>query len=95
MVRQLGERLAMNTPIQGSAADIMKIAMASVYEALRDRGLRSSVILQVHDELILRAHRDEVEEVGALLIEKMESAYDLDVPLVAELNTGANWYELK
>jgi DNA polymerase-1 len=95
MVRQLGERLAMNTPIQGSAADIMKLAMASVYEELRNRGLRSSVILQVHDELILRAHRDEAEEVGDLLIEKMESAYELDVPLVAELNSGANWYELK
>ncbi|MDR1292429.1 MAG: DNA polymerase I [Clostridiales Family XIII bacterium] len=94
-VRRLGERLAMNTPIQGSAADIIKLAMASVYEALRARGLRSTVILQVHDELIIRAHRDEAEEVGVLLIEKMQSAYELDVPLVAELNEGANWYELK
>jgi DNA polymerase-1 len=95
MVRQLGERLAMNTPIQGSAADIMKLAMASVYEGLRARGLRSTVVLQVHDELIIRAHKDEADEVGALLKERMERAYELDVPLVAELNSGANWYELK
>jgi DNA polymerase-1 len=95
MVRQLGERLAMNTPIQGSAADIIKLAMIAVSDALRARGLRSSLILQVHDELIIRAHRDEGDEVSALLKEKMECAYELDAPLVAEVNTGCNWYELK
>jgi DNA polymerase-1 len=95
MMRQLGERLAMNTPIQGSAADIMKLAMIAVYQELRARGLRSKVILQVHDELIIRAHKDELEEASAVLKEKMEGAYDLAVPLLAELNTGANWYELK
>jgi DNA polymerase-1 len=95
MMRQLGERLAMNTPIQGSAADIIKLAMIAVHDALRARGLRSSLILQVHDELIIRAHRDEVDEVSALLKEKMESAYELDAPLIAEVNTGRNWYELK
>jgi DNA polymerase-1 len=95
MVRGLGERLAMNTPIQGSAADIMKLAMIAVYEELRGRGLRSKVILQVHDELIIRAHKDEVDEASAILKEKMESAYELAVPLVAEVNMGVNWYELK
>ncbi|MDR0518914.1 MAG: DNA polymerase I [Clostridiales Family XIII bacterium] len=95
MTRQLGERLAMNTPIQGSAADIMKLAMIAVYDGLRERGLRSRVILQVHDELIIRAHIDELDEVSAVLKEKMESAYELAVPLVADMNTGANWYELK
>jgi len=95
MVRQLGERLAMNTPIQGSAADIMKLAMIAVYKELRARRLRSKVILQVHDELIIRAYKDEIEEASAILKEKMEGAYDLAVPLLADLNTGANWYELK
>jgi DNA polymerase-1 len=95
MMRQLGERLAMNTPIQGSAADIMKLAMIAVHSELRARGLRSRVILQVHDELIIRAHRDELEEATAILKEKMESAYELSVPLAVDVNTGKSWYELK
>ncbi|MDR1495922.1 MAG: DNA polymerase I [Clostridiales Family XIII bacterium] len=95
IMRQLGERLAMNTPLQGSAADIIKLAMIAVDDALRSRDLRSALILQVHDELIIRAHRDEVEEVSALLKENMENACELGVPLVAEVHTGKNWYELK
>ncbi|MDR2162510.1 MAG: DNA polymerase I, partial [Clostridiales Family XIII bacterium] len=94
-VRQLGERLAMNTPIQGSAADIIKLAMIAVHDALRSRGLRSSLILQVHDELIIRTCKKEIMEVVSILKEKMESAFELDVPLVAEVSEGASWYELK
>ncbi|MDR2156766.1 MAG: DNA polymerase I, partial [Clostridiales Family XIII bacterium] len=94
-VRQLGERLAMNTPIQGSAADIIKLAMIGAHNALASRGLRSKVILQVHDELILQAHRDELDEASDILKTEMESACVLKVPLVAEVHTGKNWYELK
>lgn len=95
MVRQVGERLAMNTPIQGSAADIIKIAMVKVYNAIKERGLKSRLILQVHDELIINTYEEEKEIVAKLLVENMESAYDLAVKLKADLNVGNNWYELK
>lgn len=95
MVRQIGERLAMNTPIQGSAADIIKIAMIKVYEALKEQKLRSKLILQIHDELIVNTYLDEKEIVETLLVENMESAYKMAVELKAELNEGANWYDLK
>lgn len=94
-VRNLGERLAMNTPIQGSAADIIKLAMINVYKALKENGFKSKLILQVHDELIIETYKDELEDVKKLLKEKMESAMELSVKLVAEVNTGANWYDLK
>ncbi|MDR2132245.1 MAG: DNA polymerase I [Clostridiales Family XIII bacterium] len=93
--RQLGERLAMNTPIQGSAADIIKLAMIRVAGALRAARLRSRLILQVHDELIIEARADELDAVKALLRENMERAFPLRVPLTVELNTGKNWYDLK
>jgi DNA polymerase-1 len=93
--RQLGERLAMNTPIQGSAADIIKLAMIDVAHSLKAEGLKSRLILQVHDELIIDTSKDELEAVKRLLKEKMETAYSLSVPLVADLRAGANWYELK
>ncbi len=95
MLRQVGERLAMNTPIQGSAADIIKLAMIKVYNALKERGLKSDLILQVHDELLINTYRDEREEVEKLLVENMESAYQMTVELKAALNEGTNWYELK
>ncbi|MDR1573045.1 MAG: DNA polymerase I [Clostridiales Family XIII bacterium] len=95
MARQLGERLAMNTPIQGSAADIIKLAMIRVADALRAAKLRSRLILQVHDELIIEARTDEIDAVKTLLRENMEQAFSLRVPLTVELNTGANWYDLK
>ena len=95
MVRQLGERLAMNSPIQGSAADIIKIAMLRVYTALRDRKLKSRLILQVHDELILEVHRDEVAEATEILKDGMENAVKLDVKVEAALHQGENWYDLK
>ncbi|MGX8774786.1 MAG: DNA polymerase I, partial [Bacillota bacterium] len=95
MVRQIGERLAMNSPIQGSAADIIKIAMIRVYEAIRKAGLRSKLILQIHDELVINTYPDEKETVEKLLVENMESAYKLAVELKADVNEGKNWYELK
>jgi len=93
MVRQMGERLAMNSPIQGSAADIIKIAMIKVYDALRE--FRSRLILQVHDELIIETYKDEQDKVAELLTESMENAMDLSVELAVDLNTGSNWYQLK
>lgn len=95
MVRQIGERLAMNTPIQGSAADIIKIAMIKVHRALKEKGLGSRLILQVHDELIINTRIDEREAVEELLVSNMESAASLAVELKADLNEGENWYELK
>lgn len=95
MERQAAARLAMNTPIQGSAADIIKIAMNKVYKELCERGMRSRLVLQIHDELIIEAVRDEVEEVKELLRRNMETAADLEVALLAELHTGQTWYELK
>ena len=95
MVRQIGERLAMNSPIQGSAADIIKIAMIRVYRALRDEGLKSRLILQIHDELIIHTELEELDRVKKLLVENMESAVTMNVALKADLNEGGNWYELK
>ena len=94
-VRQLGERLAMNTPIQGSAADIIKLAMIKVYRELKERFPESRLILQVHDELIIDCRNDQLEDVKELLVRNMESALELRVKLAAELNTGSSWYELK
>lgn len=93
MVRQMGERLAMNTPIQGSAADIIKLAMIKVYHALS--GKKSRLVLQVHDELIIEAHNSELEEIKDILRQSMESAIDLSVDLTVDLNEGANWLQLK
>lgn len=95
MTRQVGERLAMNSPIQGSAADIIKIAMIKVYNSLKESGFKSKLILQVHDELIIDTCIDEQEKVEHLLIENMESAMKLKTKLVADLNNGSNWYQLK
>lgn len=94
-VRQAGERLAMNTPIQGSAADIIKIAMVKVYRELKEKHPDSRLILQVHDELIIHASKAELAEIRELLTRNMESAMDLSVKLESEVNTGENWYELK
>ncbi len=94
-IRSFGERLAMNTPIQGSAADIIKIAMRDVYFALKKEKTKSRLILQVHDELIIEVHQDEVEKVKKILVEKMENAINLKVPLKVDFHVGQNWYELK
>ncbi len=95
MTRQLGERLAMNSPIQGTAADIMKLAMIKVYRQLREGGFKSRLILQVHDELIIDTLDEEREQIKQLLIENMESAMDLKVKLECDLNEGTDWYALK
>lgn len=95
MQRNFGERVAMNAPIQGSAADIMKIAMIGVNEELKEKGLKSRLILQVHDELLIEADNSEIEEVQEILKRQMEQAADLDVPLIVDMHTGANWYEAK
>jgi DNA polymerase-1 len=95
MVRQLGERLAMNSPIQGTAADIIKIAMVKVYDALAEKYPSARLILQVHDELIIRARKQDAEGVSRLLKECMESAADLKVKLIVAENTADNWYDLK
>lgn len=94
-VRSLGERLAMNTPIQGSAADIIKIAMVKVYNSLKRNNLKSRLILQVHDELILEVHRDEIEQVMEIVKDNMEHAVELSVPLEADIKIGNNWFEAK
>lgn len=94
-LRSFGERIAMNTPIQGSAADIIKIAMVKVYKSLKDRGLKSKLILQVHDELIIETHLSEKTEIEDLLKECMEEAANLSVPLSVEVKSGRNWYESK
>lgn len=93
--RSFGERVAMNMPIQGSAADIIKIAMVKVHRHLTEGGFRSRLILQVHDELLIEAHVDEIEAVSALLKEDMEQAVSLSVPMVAEVKMGRTWYETK
>lgn len=95
MVRQLGERLAMNSPIQGSAADIIKLAMIKVHGELLERKMTSKLILQVHDELIIKTEKSEEEAVKELLIRNMESAMDLKVHLECDLNQGSTWYDLK
>ncbi len=94
-IRSFGERMAMNTPIQGSAADIIKVAMVKVYDELKDRKLKSRLILQVHDELIIETYKDELEEVKKLLKDIMENAVKLSVPLKVDMKTGESWYDTK
>ena len=94
-MRSFGERAAMNTPVQGTAADIIKLAMVRVHQALRDGGYQSKLILQVHDELIIEAPEAEAESVAKLLKTCMENVITLSVPLVAEVKTGHSWYETK
>jgi len=94
-LRSFAERTAMNTPIQGTAADIIKLAMVRMDEALRREGLRSRMLLQVHDELVFEVPEDEVETMRKLVPEIMETALPLDVPLKVDVNMGRNWYEAK
>ncbi|MBS6506585.1 MAG: DNA polymerase I [Paraclostridium bifermentans] len=95
ILKNLGKRLAMNAPIQGSAADIIKIAMVNVYKKLEERDLKSKLVLQVHDELIIECIEDEVEEVSKIVKDEMEHAVSMDVNLDVDLNTGDSWYETK
>jgi len=93
--RSFAERVAMNTPIQGTAADIIKVAMVEVDRALREGGYKARLILQVHDELIIEAPEEEADAIAALLKQVMESAMSLSVPLVADVHTGKSWYDTK
>ena len=95
MQRQFGERVAMNSPIQGTAADIMKIAMIAVDKELRMRNMKSRLVLQVHDELLIETWKEEEEEVREILKEGMMHAADLSVPLEIDMHSGKNWYEAK
>ena len=95
ITQSFGERVAMNAPIQGTAADIIKIAMVEVYKALKENNLKSKLILQIHDELIVESYPDELETVTEIVKTKMEEAAKLAVPLEVELNTGKSWYDTK
>lgn len=94
-VRSFGERAAMNMPLQGSSADIIKIAMINVQKRLQTEGFKAKLVLQIHDELIIDCPQDEVGEVSQILKEEMENAVTLNVPLVADVSIGENWYETK
>ena len=95
MQRSFGERVAMNSPIQGTAADIMKIAMIAVDQELRRRQMKSRVVLQVHDELLVEAWKEETDQVLEILTEKMKHAADLKVSLEVEAHTGDTWFDAK
>ena len=95
MQRSFGERVAMNAPIQGTAADIIKIAMVRVNQQLKERNMRSRLILQIHDELLIEAHKEEIDEVSKIMLEEMQNAAELSVPLLVEVKEGKNWFEAK
>ena len=94
-VRQFGERVAQNTPIQGSAADLMKKAMIDVGIALDESGTRAQILLQVHDELLLEVPEKDLDDVRDLVVARMEGAVELNVPLVVDYGVGKTWYECK
>ena len=93
--RSMGERMALNTPIQGTSADIMKLAMIEIYKKLEENHLESKMILQVHDEIIMDIKKDELEKLKVILKDAMENVVTLKVPLKIEINTGVNWYDAK
>lgn len=95
MIRQQGERMALNTPIQGSSADILKKAMIDIYNEFKKKGLKSKMILQVHDELIFNVLKQEEDVVKKIVDDCMDNAYKLDVPLKVDIETGVNWYDTK
>jgi DNA polymerase-1 len=93
--RGFAERTAVNTPLQGTAADLIKLAMIRIDEEIRERGLKSKMTLQVHDELVFEVPVSEVEEMKQLVRERMEGAHALEVPLLVELGVGPNWRDLQ
>jgi DNA polymerase-1 len=95
MIRQAGERMALNTPIQGTSADIIKKAMVEVHKKFQEKNLKSKMILQIHDELVIDTNKEELEEVKNILKETMENTYKLNVPLKVDINIGDNLYEAK
>ena len=94
-IRNFAERTAINSPIQGSAADILKVAMINLDRALTEKNFKSRMLLQVHDEIVLEVLNDELTAVRQLVKETMEAAIELAVPLVADENAGQTWYEAK
>ena len=95
MIRSMGERMALNTPIQGSSADILKKAMIEIYNEFNRLGLKSKMLIQVHDELVFNVLNSEKETVKEIVTNIMENTYKLSVPLKVEINEGNNWYEAK
>ena len=95
MIRSSGERMALNTPIQGTAADILKKAMVEIYDEFNKRGLKSKMLIQVHDELVFNVLNSELDEVKKIVRDIMENTFTLDVPLKVDIETGSNWYEAK
>ena len=95
MVRQFGSRAALNMPIQGTAADIMKMAMIEVDKKIEEKNLKSRIVLQVHDELLLEVPKEEIDEATNLLKTSMENAVKLSVPLIAEVTSGETWNDCK
>jgi DNA polymerase-1 len=95
MQRSFGERIAMNSPIQGTAADIIKLAMIRVHNRLKEAGLKSRLILQVHDELLIECYEPEIDEVKDILQNEMAHAAELLVPLETDMHEGKNWFEAK
>ena len=95
LIKQMGERMAMNTPIQGTSADIMKLAMIRVYNRFKQEGINSKILLQVHDEIVIDCKNEELDKIKKIVKEEMENVYKLDVPLKVEIDTGTNWYEAK
>lgn len=95
MIRQQGERMALNTPIQGSSADILKKAMIDIYNEFKEKNIKSKMILQVHDELIFNVLKEEEKEVTEIVDRCMDNAYKLEVPLKVDIETGVNWYDAK
>ena len=93
VVRSYAERNAINAPIQGSSADMIKIAMIRIFNEMQRRNMKSKMILQVHDELVFDAHKEEVEVLKILVNDKMKDALPLDVPVIVDINTGDNWLE--
>jgi DNA polymerase-1 len=95
MVRQSGERIALNTPIQGTSADIMKIAMVKIFNEMQEKGIKSKMLLQVHDELIFDVLESEFDDICNLVKSTMENIYKLSVPLKVSCDSGKNWYDAK
>ena len=95
VIRSAAERICLNTPIQGTAADIIKKAMIDVYNEFNDKGLKSKILVQVHDELVIDCKKDEIDIVKEILTDKMNNVYELSVPLKVDINYGADWYEAK
>ena len=95
MLQKFGERVAMNSPIQGTAADVIKLAMVRVHQKLKESGIDARLILQVHDELLIEAHRDVAEEAKAILKQEMEHAVEYSVPLDVDIHVGETWFDAK